>query len=77
MHVQLLTSIGRYRSRTCDLSGVIRTLWPTELIARNNLLFRLLGVFGFFVGDMLVYGWDFVKVELVKNVNSYKLVSYD
>jgi hypothetical protein len=25
---------GRYRARTCDLTGVIRTLWPTELIAR-------------------------------------------
>jgi hypothetical protein len=25
---------GRYRARTCDLTGVIRALWPTELIAR-------------------------------------------
>src|ERR1700683_711837 len=27
-------SHGRYRARTCDLTGVIRALWPTELIAR-------------------------------------------
>ena len=25
--------IGRYRTRTCDLTGVIRALYPTELIA--------------------------------------------
>lgn len=27
---------GRYRARTCDLTGVIRALWPTELIAQGR-----------------------------------------